>query len=45
LDRRGPSRTCTADSGEFEGIALAGKRSLLLAALLKLMRRAQGVYS
>jgi len=36
----GFSGTCTADSGEFEGIALAGKRSLRLAASLKLMRRA-----
>jgi hypothetical protein len=32
--------TCTEDSGELEGIALAGKRSLQLAASLKLMRRA-----
>ncbi|MCW2019277.1 hypothetical protein ACVILJ_000148 [Bradyrhizobium diazoefficiens] len=36
----GFSGTCTAGSGELEGIALAGKRSLRLAALLKLMRRA-----
>ncbi|WP_456621960.1 GrlR family regulatory protein [Bradyrhizobium sp. P5_C12] len=36
----GFSGTCTADSGEFDGIALAGKRSLRLAASLKLMRRA-----
>lgn len=36
----GFSGTCTADSGELEGIALAGKRSLRLAASLKLMRRA-----
>jgi hypothetical protein len=32
--------TCTADSGELEGIALAGKRSLPFAASLRLMRRA-----
>lgn len=36
----GFSGTCTADSGELEGIALAGKRSLRLAASLKLMRGA-----
>ena len=36
----GFSGMCTADSGELEGIALAGKRSLRLAASLKLMRRA-----
>ncbi|MGX1171217.1 hypothetical protein AB7M16_007483 [Bradyrhizobium sp. USDA 372] len=36
----GVSRSCTEDSGELEGIALAGKRSLRLAASLKLMRRA-----
>ena len=36
----GFSGTCTDDSGELEGIALAGKRSLRLAASLKLMRRA-----
>jgi hypothetical protein len=36
----GFSGTCTGQSGEFEGIALAGKRSLRLAASLKLMRRA-----
>ncbi|OAF05849.1 hypothetical protein AYJ54_00290 [Bradyrhizobium centrolobii] len=36
----GFSGSCTADSGELEGIALAGKRSLRLAASLKLMRRA-----
>src|SRR3954462_13141410 len=36
----GFSGTCTTDSGELEGIALAGKRSLRLAASLKLMRRA-----
>lgn len=36
----GFSGTCTKDSGELEGIALAGKRSLRLAASLKLMRRA-----
>ncbi|OKO92832.1 hypothetical protein AC629_00135 [Bradyrhizobium sp. NAS80.1] len=36
----GFSGTCTADGGELEGIALAGKRSLRLAASLKLMRRA-----
>ncbi|WP_445221922.1 GrlR family regulatory protein [Bradyrhizobium sp. Pa8] len=36
----GFSGTCTAESGELEGIALAGKRSLRLAASLKLMRRA-----
>jgi hypothetical protein len=36
----GFSGTCTDDSGEFDGIALAGKRSLRLAASLKLMRRA-----
>lgn len=36
----GFSVTCTEDSGELEGIALAGKRSLRLAAPLKLMRRA-----
>ena len=36
----GFSGTCTADSGELEGIALAGKRSLRLAASLRLMRRA-----
>jgi T3SS negative regulator,GrlR len=36
----GFSGTCTSDSGELEGIALAGKRSLRLAASLKLMRRA-----
>jgi hypothetical protein len=35
----GFSGTCTADSGEIEGIALAGKRSLRLAASLRLMRR------
>jgi hypothetical protein len=34
------SGTCTAHSGELEGIALAGKRSLRLASSLKLMRRA-----
>ncbi|WP_247499457.1 hypothetical protein [Bradyrhizobium sp. 149] len=33
------SGTCTADSAELEGIALAGKRSLRFAASLKLMRR------
>ncbi|MCS3502495.1 hypothetical protein M2207_007718 [Bradyrhizobium japonicum] len=32
--------TCTADSFELEGIALAGKRCLRVAASLKLMRRA-----
>src|SRR4051794_3974922 len=36
----GFSGTCTSDSGELEGIALAGKRSLRLAASLRLMRRA-----
>jgi hypothetical protein len=36
----GFSGSCTAESGELEGIALAGKRSLRLAASLKLMRRA-----
>lgn len=36
----GFSGTCTEDSGELEGVALAGKRSLRLAASLKLMRRA-----
>lgn len=36
----GFSGTCTEDSGELEGMALAGKRSLRLAASLKLMRRA-----
>ena len=36
----GFSGTCTENSGELEGIALAGKRSLRLAASLKLMRRA-----
>ncbi|WP_027556351.1 GrlR family regulatory protein [Bradyrhizobium sp. Cp5.3] len=36
----GFSGSCTADSGELEGVALAGKRSLRLAASLKLMRRA-----
>jgi hypothetical protein len=36
----GFSGTCTEESGELEGIALAGKRSLRLAASLKLMRRA-----
>lgn len=36
----GFSGACTEDSGELEGIALAGKRSLRLAASLKLMRRA-----
>ncbi|MCK1391499.1 hypothetical protein [Bradyrhizobium sp. 1] len=36
----GFSGTCTSDSGELEGVALAGKRSLRLAASLKLMRRA-----
>lgn len=36
----GFSGTCTEDSGELEGIALAGKRSLRLVASLKLMRRA-----
>ncbi|MFT4117059.1 GrlR family regulatory protein [Bradyrhizobium sp.] len=36
----GFSGSCTADSGEIEGIALAGKRSLRLAASLRLMRRA-----
>lgn len=36
----GFSGTCTADSGELEGVALAGKRSLRLAATLKLMRPA-----
>lgn len=36
----GFSGNCTEDSGELEGIALAGKRSLRLAASLKLMRRA-----
>jgi len=35
----GFSGTCTSDSGELEGIALAGNRSLRLAASLKLMRR------
>ncbi|MGX0962031.1 hypothetical protein AB7M63_002480 [Bradyrhizobium japonicum] len=30
--------TCAADSGEREGIALAGKRSLRVAASLKLMQ-------
>ncbi|WP_414645111.1 hypothetical protein [Bradyrhizobium sp.] len=37
----GLSGTFTADSGELEGIALAGKRSLRLAASPGLMRRAQ----
>ena len=36
----GFSGNCTADGGELDGIALAGKRSLRLAASLKLMRRA-----
>ena len=36
----GFSGKCTADSGELEGIVLAGKRSLRLAASLGLMRRA-----
>jgi hypothetical protein len=36
----GFSGTCTAESAELEGIALAGKRSLRLAASLRLMRRA-----
>ncbi|MET4390194.1 hypothetical protein ABIB73_005976 [Bradyrhizobium sp. F1.4.3] len=36
----GFSGSCTEDSGELEGIALAGQRSLRLAASLKLMRRA-----
>jgi hypothetical protein len=36
----GFSGTCNEDSGELEGIALAGKRSLRLAASLRLMRRA-----
>jgi hypothetical protein len=36
----GFSGSCTEDSGELEGIALAGKRCLRLAASLKLMRRA-----
>ena len=36
----GFSGTCTEAGGELEGIALAGKRSLRLAASLKLMRRA-----
>jgi hypothetical protein len=36
----GFSGTCTSDSGELEGIALAGKRGLRLAASLKLVRRA-----
>ena len=36
----GFSGSCNEDSGELEGIALAGKRSLRLAASLKLMRRA-----
>jgi hypothetical protein len=35
----GFSGTCTRDSRELEGIALAGKRRLRLAASLKLMRR------
>ncbi len=37
----GFSGTCTEDSGELEGIALAGKRSLRLAASLRLMRWAK----
>jgi len=37
----GLSGTFTADSGELEGIALAGKRSLRLAASPRPMRRAQ----
>lgn len=36
----GFSGTCSKDSAELEGIALAGKRSLRLAATLKLMRPA-----
>ena len=36
----GFSGTCDKDSAELEGIALAGKRSLRLAATLKLMRPA-----
>ena len=36
----GFSGSCTAESGELEGVALAGKRSLRLAASLRLMRRA-----
>jgi hypothetical protein len=36
----GFSGTCNENSGELEGIALAGKRSLRLTASLKLMRRA-----
>ena len=36
----GFSGACTPESAELEGIALAGKRSLRLAATLKLMRRA-----
>ncbi len=36
----GFSGSCTEDSGELEGIALAGKRSLRLTAMLKLMRPA-----
>ena len=36
----GFSETGTSDSGEPEGIALASKRSLRLAASLMLMRRA-----
>ena len=35
----GFSGTCTSESGELEGIALAGKRSLRLAASLRLVRR------
>jgi hypothetical protein len=42
-----PGRRCVLllSRGELEGIALAGKRSLRLAASLKLMRRAQNGYS
>ena len=36
----GFSGNCNDDGGDLEGIALAGKRSLRLAASLKLMRRA-----
>ncbi|WP_271508568.1 hypothetical protein [Bradyrhizobium sp. CCBAU 11357] len=36
----GISGTCNEDSGELEGIALAGKRGLRLTGSLKLMRRA-----
>ena len=34
------TRSISADGGALEGIALAGKRRLRLAASLKLMRRA-----